>query len=170
MNENELSGQAPVTPLPHIIKRRRNLLSWWVIGFTWMFLLFFAAIPVAIVFALFKRNFQLSLLGLSTNDPFSAIGIFLMLLFAFKSIIAFMLWTEKKQAVLFAKIDAIISSLICCAVMVYVSITLTIHLINFRLELIVIIPYFLKMQKIQHDWEHFNDTETGADVEQTVEY
>ena len=163
MNENETKDQNPVIDLPRIL-RRRNLLPWWIIGFIWIFFLFFAMIPAAVVFGLLKFNFQLSLLGLSTGDPISITGLFIMLLFALKGVVAFMLWTEKTQAVKFAKIDAIVSAAICCLVMIYALVAPSIHMINLRLELIAIIPYYLKMSKIQYDWEYFGDNDVIPDT------
>jgi glucan phosphoethanolaminetransferase (alkaline phosphatase superfamily) len=155
MNENELNFQPLGVDLPKF-KRRRNMLPWWVIGSIWLFLVFSAVMPVAIVFGLLGYNFEISLLGLTTHDPFSIAGIVLMLLFAFKGIIAFGLWTEKKWAVGVAKIDAIISIVICCSVMAYSMFAL--HQFSLRLELIVLVPYFYKMNSIQYDWLYFDDT------------
>jgi maltodextrin utilization protein YvdJ len=63
------------------LERRRKLLPWWVIGFIWLFLLGFLLIPVGIIMGLLNYNFEISLLGLSTNQPISLIGMFLIFLF-----------------------------------------------------------------------------------------
>ena len=133
------------------------MLPWWVIGFTWIFLVFGALMPVAVVFGLLRRTFPVSLLGLSADDPFSLIGIFIILLFAFKGVTAFALWTEKTWAIDLAKIDAITSTVICCGVIVYSLIGP--HSFSIRLELIATIPYYIKMNNIEYDWKNFDEQE-----------
>ncbi len=142
--------------------RRRKLLPWWVIGFLWIFLVFFLLMPVAVVMGLLKYNFQMSLLGLTTNEPFSFIGIGVISLFSLKGITAFALWTEKKWAIGLSKIDAIISMAVCLGVMAYVIIVL--HSFSLRLELIVLGFYYYKMNQIQHDWENYGSSEPIAEV------
>lgn len=141
------------------LERRRKLLPWWVIAFIWIFLVFFALMPVAIIMGLLKYNFEISLLGLTTNEPFSLIGIFLVLLFLFKGVTAFALWTEKVWAVGLAKTDAIISAVICFSVMAYLLFVPQ-HSFSLRLELVAIFPYYYKMNQIQYDWENFESPES----------
>jgi hypothetical protein len=147
-------------------KRRRSMLPWWVIGFIWLFLVFFALIPLGIIFGILGHNFEISLLGLTTYNPFSLTGILLMLIFSFKGIIAFGLWTEKKWAVGAAKIDAIISIVVCCLAMAYSMFAL--HQFSLRLELIVIVPYFYKMNSIQYDWLYFDEQLAGIPISPDV--
>lgn len=134
------------------------MLPWWVIGFIWIFLIFTALMPVGIVFGFLKIPFAVSLLGLTTSDPISLTGIFLIFLFAFKGITAFGLWTEKTWAVDVAKIDAIVSIVICCWVMIFPLIAAG-HSYSIRLELIALIPYYIKMNKIEYDWKNFDTPE-----------
>ncbi|HEX4374472.1 MAG TPA: hypothetical protein VHZ50_14320 [Puia sp.] len=153
-------------PAPLIkLKRRRSLLPWWIIGFTWLFILFLAIIPVGVVFGLLKHDFNVSLLGFQTDDPFSVIGLCLILLFILKGIVALGLWTEKKWAVGLAKIDAIISIVVCCLSMVGPLLGLG-HAFTIRLELIVLVPYFYKMNSIQYDWLYFDDQATDPNPEE----
>jgi len=166
MDENQISYD----DLPAIkpgIKRRRNLLPWWIIACIWLFLIFLAVVPVGVVFGLLNFDFQISLLGLSTNDPFSAIGLFLIALFIFKGITAFGLWTEKVWAVDVAKIDAIISIVICCLTMGYSLFAL--HTFTIRLELILITLYYLKMNNIEYDWKNFDYPSTPPGDPDSVE-
>jgi hypothetical protein len=160
MHEDELTRQ-PISENIAKPSRRRKLLPWWVTCFLWIFIAFLVMIPVAIVFGLLHRIFLISLLGFSTNDPFSIIGLCLMLLFTFKGIVAFGLWTEKKWAVGVAKIDALLSIVICCVAMI-LSIVGPNHGFNLRLELIAIIPYYIKMKNIQYTWENFDNAEQSA--------
>lgn len=159
MDTNNLKSFDPRLDFPKKrIERRRKLLSWWVIGFLWVFLLFASLMPLALVMGLLKYTFQMSLLGLSTDQPISVIGLALFLLFSFKGVIAFALWTEKKWAVGLAKVDAIISIVVCFLVMAYSLFVL--HSLSLRLELIVLFFYYYKMNQIQYDWENFGIPET----------
>jgi hypothetical protein len=160
MNENNINYPHPQIDFPkRRLERRRKLLPWWVIAFIWLFLAFFALMPFGIVMGLLNFKFEISLLGLSTNNPVSLIGLFLILLFSFKGITAFALWTEKTWAVGLAKIDAIISIVICFSVMAY-ALFVSHHSFSLRLELIAIFPYYYKMNQIQYDWENFEGPDT----------
>ncbi|MGZ3755548.1 MAG: hypothetical protein ACXVAY_16815 [Mucilaginibacter sp.] len=151
MEEQEVNHQ-DIGAVVLQFKRRRALLPWWMIGCSWIFFLVAAMMPVAVVFGLLKLNFEISLFGLITDNPVSLIGLFLMLLFSFKGVTAFGLWTEKDWAIGLAKIDAVVSFVICCVVMVYSLFT---PIKSIRLELILIIPYYYKLNNIQYDWENF---------------
>ncbi len=144
------------------LSRRRKLLPWWVIGFTWIFMIFAALMPFAIIFGILHFNFQMALLGLATDEPFSLMGVLIMALFLFKGIVAIGLWIEKRWAAGLAKIDAIISMIICIAVIGYALFIG--HTLSLRLELIAIIPYYLKMNNIQYDWENFNNEDSPDPV------
>jgi hypothetical protein len=144
------------------LERRRKLLPWWIIGFIWLFLVFSALMPVGIIMGLLKHNFEISLLGVSTDQPISLIGVFLISLFLFKGVTAFALWTEKVWAVGLAKIDAIISAVVCILAMVYAIFVL--HTFSLRLELVVAAFYFYKMNQLQYDWENFESPESITEV------
>jgi len=154
MDEHKITYDFADVSLPKKYKRRRNLLPWWIIGCIWIFLLTFAVMPIAIVLGVLKFDFELSLLGLTTHEPVSLIGLIVVLIFLLKGITAFALWTEKRWAVSLAKIDAIISIVICCCVMAYGMFT---GMFTLRLELAALFPYYYKMSKIQYDWEYFDD-------------
>jgi len=110
--------------------------------------------PFGLVVGLLHFKFEVSLLGLTTDQPLSLIGGFLILLFLFKGVTGLALWREKVWAVKLAKIDAIISLVVCISVMGYVI--FFDHGFSLRLELIAIIPYYIKMNSIQYDWENFD--------------
>jgi len=153
---NQTTAGQTLIPVNNI-SRRRKLLPWWVIGFTWMFLLFGAIVPVAIVLGILGFEFQLSALGLATTEPLSLTGLAVTLIFAFKGFIAYGLWTEKEWAVRWAKMDAIVSVVICCATTL--NSVLMAGVVTFRLEFILIIPFYIKMNNIQYDWENFEKPE-----------
>jgi len=145
------------------LQRRRKLLPWWVLAFTWLFIVTSAIIPVGIIIGLLGYDFSLALLGLSTTQPLSLIGAVVMLLFLVKGITGLALWTEKTWAVRLAKVDAVTSIAVCFGVMAYALFEN--KSFSFRLELIVLLFYYFKMAKIQYDWENFDE---GKTVEQVV--
>jgi hypothetical protein len=163
MDTNDLNTFDPQLDFPKKrLERKRKLLPWWITAFIWIFLVFFAIMPVAVIMGLLRYNFEISLLGLTTHQPISLTGLFLILLFSFKGVTAFALWTERAWAVGLAKIDAIIGIAICSLVMGYSLFFL--HAFSFRLELIVSILYFYKMNQLQYDWENFESPVSTAEV------
>lgn len=139
-------------------KRRRELLPWWIKVFTWIFLIFGAIVPLTIIFAIVGYTFQISLYGLETNEPLSLTGLLLIILFLFKGIVAYGLWTEKDWVINLGIIDAIAGIAICVFMMLLypffdVSPGFT---FSFRLELLLLIPYLIKLKKINNDWLNFN--------------
>jgi hypothetical protein len=145
------------------VQRRRKLLPWWVLVFLWMFLLFAAFTPVMLILGLMGKHFDMELLGIRTTDPISIIGIALMLLFAFKGIVAYALWTEKVWAVGIAKIDAIISIAICCLTIGASIFWPGSHGFSLRLELVVLIPYYYKMNQIEYAWTNFGSEPVASE-------
>jgi len=131
--------------------RRRNLLPWWIKVFTWLYLLLGAMIPIILILGLAKYKFNISLFGLETNDPLSALGLFLVFIILLKGISAFGLWFEKDWAIIVAQIDAILSIATCVCMMIYPLLVSDANL-KFRLELILLIPYLLKINSIKLSW------------------
>jgi len=165
MEQKNINIPAPKIIPPKKAKRRRDLLPWWIVVFIWLFFVFCALMPVALIFGLLHINFELSLLGVTTEKPFSLIGAFLIVLFGFKGVVSYGLWQEQNWAIDVAKIDAIISIAICILAMIF-SIFGPPHTFNIRLELLVIFPYYYKMDKLQYDWENFDD---GGSIEPAEE-
>ena len=113
-----------------------------------------AMVPIVFIISLLGGKAQFSLYGLETSNPLSAIGIFLFFLFVLKGFTALSLWTEKDWAINLAIADAFIGIIVCCAVMFIVPtfMSYTGIKLNFRLELALLIPYLLKLQKIKKSW------------------
>lgn len=150
--ENEILDLDP-EQFPNV-GRRRDLLPIWIKVFVWMFMLFGLAGPLGIVGALLGFRFNLSLFGLGTGQPLSIIGLSVMLLFFLKGMVSLGLWTEQRWAVRLGQIDAVLSIIVCFFVMAYPFIDNGSGVrFNIRLELILLFPYLLKLNKIRTDWE-----------------
>ncbi|HEY4785102.1 MAG TPA: hypothetical protein VIH57_03595 [Bacteroidales bacterium] len=145
---------------PENSKRRRSLLPWWIKTFTWIFLIFSLIVPVGIGFGLFGLQFQISLYGFSTDTPLSFDGLFLMALFLLKGITAFGLWTEKDWAINAGQIDAVLGIITCGFMMFIYPFTGNHHgyQMNIRLELVLLIPFLLKLIKIKSEWDKLDVT------------
>ena len=150
MNDNILDEEQ----FEHTNLRRRDLLPIWIKIFTWIFLLFGAIAPIALIFGIIGMRFNLALYGLETIQPLSLAGILIIILFAIKGVVSFGLWTEKEWAVKLAIIDAIIGIIVCVFVMVIIPFISQNNGMNIslRLELIPLIPYLIKMRKIKTEW------------------
>ncbi|MES2763132.1 MAG: hypothetical protein V4677_13045 [Bacteroidota bacterium] len=132
--------------------RKRDLLPLWIKIFLWIFLVMACIVPVVIVSSILKIPASLSLYGMETNYFFTVYGVIISVLMLYKGIVAFGLWTEKKWAVSHAIIDAIVG-ITACVVMTLVPLFSNngMHF-TFRLELIALIPYLIKMKNIKREW------------------
>ena len=141
--------------LEQSLVNRRKLLPLWIKIFIWLFMITGAMVPFGFVFSLFGMNFKLALFGLESTNPLDTIGLIVSTLFLLKGIAAFALWTEKDWAIRLATIEAFLSIAVCVFVMlIYPAIdTSRGYSMSLRLELALIIPYLLKLQKIKPVWE-----------------
>jgi hypothetical protein len=135
-----------------ILVRRRKLLPIWIKIFIWIFIVFGALGLLGFTAALFSANFDASFYGLQTNDPSSRTGLFICFLFVFKGIVSLGLWTEKNWAVDLGIIDAILGITVCSATMI-LPFTGSDMSFSFRLELLLLIPYLIKLLKIRREWK-----------------
>jgi hypothetical protein len=137
------------------IIRRRNLLPTWIKVFLWIFIVLGGFAFVGLILGLFGVNYELSLYGLETNTPFSPIGICLIVLFFYKFFVAFNLWKETDDAILYAKVDAYIGIALCLFIMfVYPFFNYNgKFVLSLRLELAALIPYLIKLNRITADWK-----------------
>jgi len=133
--------------------RRRKLLPVWIKIFTWIFLLMGLMVPVCITLGILGYNARLTMYGLETDEPFSWIGIAVMLIMGFKALTAYGLWFEEDWAMNFAFIDAIVGIVICGIVMM---LPILLHEqgfnFNLRLDLVVLIPYLIKVAALRKVW------------------
>ena len=155
MENNELNTLDSELMSRETLKRRRDLLPLWVKIVLLIFLIFAIIAPAGIVLSLMDVPFQLSIYGLTTNDPLSMEGLFLTAVFLLKGILAVGFWTEKDWAINLGMVDAILGIAICVFTMViypFLNIESGFQL-TFRLELIILILFQIRLNKIKSDWE-----------------
>ncbi len=93
---------------------------------------------------------------METNENYSLLALFITALILFKGITAFGMWTEKDWAIKFGIIDAAIG-VVTCVIMMFIEPlfenTEGSWNINFRFELLFLLPYFFKCLKIRQQWD-----------------
>ena len=135
--------------------RRRKLLPWWIKTFTWIFLILGVVAVLGLIIGMAGMSFQLSIYGLETTNPISLMGLTLTSIFLYKGIVAFGLWTEKEWAISLGEIDAFTGILICAFIMIIYPFLDDVagFTLSLRLDLILLIPYFIKLKNIKYEWE-----------------
>ncbi|SHG22554.1 hypothetical protein [Flavobacterium defluvii] len=146
----ELQSQFEEFEKPAVI--RRKLLPWWIKTFCWIFMIMGVCSIGAVIASAFLTNVSLSLYGFSSNTAYSGVGMFIIAVIIFKSFAAYSLWFEKSNAIIIAKIDAIIGIVICIASM-FMN-TPDNGNLSLRLEILLLIPYFIKINKIEYEWDN----------------
>lgn len=131
---------------------RRQLLPWWMKFFCWFFMIFGVAAIGCLLLGLFGIPENLSLYGFESNQQFSLTGIIILVVAIFKGITAFSLWFEKNYAIILGTIDAITGIILCVVFMTVLPLAITNFHATIRLELILLIPYIIKLKKIQPEW------------------
>lgn len=135
--------------------KRKELLPWWVKTFCWIFLIFGVIALPAIIFGILGYKFQLNIYGLETSEPMSLIGISIGAIFLFKGITAYSLLAQKKWAIIFGVVDSITGIAICTILVLYSFLNPGSHQnFGFRIEILLLIPYLIKMIKIKSLWEN----------------
>jgi hypothetical protein len=132
--------------------RRRDLLPVWIKVFVWIFLFAGVLVIIGIPAALFSIPFELALYGFRTNDPLTVTGLVLLLVFALKGVVAYGLWWEKDWAVKLAIVDAILGIVLCCFTFIFAIASISSNIV-LPFELVLLIPYLLKMRKVKGAWE-----------------
>lgn len=137
-----------------MLPRRRTLLTWWLKVFSYIFL-FMAGIAVALYPLMFilDTSYNVSLYGLESDDRTSFITLSVLALFVLKGAAAYGLLFEKDWAIEAGLIDAVVGIIVCLFVGAYAMFRMGAFVASFRLELIFLIVYLLKLLKIQAMWK-----------------
>ena len=130
---------------------RKALIPLWIKIFSWIFLVFALITPIALIGGLIMHNFALSLYGLDANTPYSLIGGFVTVLFLLKGIVAFGILKRENWAINLGLVDAVLGIIVCTVLMIFAVITNAPFV--FRLELVALVPYLIKLLKIKDDWQ-----------------
>ena len=129
--------------------RRNELLPTWIKVFMWIFLIGGFVAPIGIIMGIMGQTMLLGLYGIETMLPLSFIGLIVIGLFCLKGVVSFGMLKEQSWAINFAIGDALLGIVICVCVMLgLVGISGGV----IRLELLLLIPYLVKMWRIKDEW------------------
>ena len=131
---------------------RRQLLPWWIKIFCWVFMVFGVLALGCLGLGLFGYTADLALYGVETDEPLAWTGLLIIVILGFKAVTAFALWFEKDYAIVLGKMDALIGIGLCLAHMIVLPFFIENFHVTIRLELVLLIPYLIKLNKIQDDW------------------
>lgn len=135
--------------------KRRSLLPTWMKIIIWIFMLTGALAPLCILTGLLGAQMQLALYGLESQDPLTLMGMFILLLFLYKGVVAYGLWTGRSWAIDLGMADAILGIVVCVYVMAIRPFLINDGFVmNIRLELVALVPYLIRLRKIKPQWEH----------------
>lgn len=136
---------------------RRTLLPIWIKLFCWLFMIMGILAVGSFIFGILGKNADISLYGFETNEPFSIVGLFIIIIILFKAFCAYSLWFEKDIAIKVCKFDAVLGVLICIFSMFVMPFINENSIFTFRLEIVLLIPYFMKINKIEYQWINLED-------------
>lgn len=148
----ELESRFDEFDKPSII--RRKLLPWWIKTFCWIFMILSVAAIGSLITNLFIPSVNVSIYGFSSTMPLSGTGLFIIAIMLYKGFAAYLLWFEKPNAIIIGKIDAVCGVVICIASMFVLPFTSGDGHIQIRLEILFLIPYYMKLNKIEYEWDN----------------
>ena len=132
------------------IPSRATLLPRWIKVFSWIFFVIGAISPLLLVFGLVTHSMALALYGLEADTIYCITGVVVFTLFLFKGVVGYGLIRREDWAVKLAVADAAVGIAVCVfsTIMSVMS-----NDTEFRLELLFLIPYLLKMWRIGQEWD-----------------
>ena len=142
-----------VLPEHSNLVRRRALLPWWMKVFIWIFIVMGGiSIPILIM-GILGTNTTVSMYGLESHQAISFVGLILISLFLLKGIVSYGLWAEEDWAINLGYVDAIAGIAICLFVMLGMHYFSPTSGFTFRLELLLLVPYLIKLKQLHPEWD-----------------
>ncbi|MCF6401314.1 hypothetical protein L3C95_00410 [Chitinophaga filiformis] len=137
-----------------LLPRRRTLLTWWLKIFSYFFL-FAGVVALALypLMFLMGNDYHVSLYGLESSDKRSFITLAVVVLFVLKGAASYGLLQEKDWAIEVGLVDAAVGILVCLFVGLYTMFGTGSYIASFRLELILLVIYLIKLLKMQAIWK-----------------
>ncbi|QHS61119.1 hypothetical protein [Chitinophaga agri] len=137
-----------------MMPRRKELISWWIKFFSYIFLLLGALVIFLYpLMFLLGQNYTFSVYGLESSDRYSLLMLGIVVLFILKGCAAFGLLWEKDWAADIALIDGFAGIGICIFVIVYSYFSPHVPFVPYRLELVLLIGYVVRIMRIRRDWK-----------------
>ncbi len=133
--------------------RRRKLLPVWIRVFCILFMISGVVGVFCIVVSVIGIPAELSVYGFEGDSAFSPGGAVAVGVYLLNGTTAWALWFEKDYAIDLAKVGALVQMGLCMLAMVVLPYVLSDFHATIRLELAVLIPYFIKLTKIEGRWK-----------------
>ncbi|WP_396212523.1 hypothetical protein [Flavobacterium sp.] len=128
--------------------RRRNLLPWWIKFFCWLFMFTSVLAIVRVILSYFYIYSDFEFYGLNANDGLLN-TLIVFIVFTLHGLTGYSLWFEKGYGIVLAKVDAIFGILVCVYTM---FLGYQIGNLTFRLELVLLVLFLIKLIKIKPYW------------------
>lgn len=152
MNEEQSEPQSILEEFSQLTIRRRQLLPWWIKGFSLLFMFSGTAAIVCLILGVFGNKVSLSMYGFDANDSFSVNGLIVISVFILKGIAAWSLWFEKDYAIFLGETDAVLGIILCLVSMFVLPYLQPDVKGSIRIELLLLFPYLIKLIKIKDQW------------------
>lgn len=132
---------------------RRTLLPIWMKVGCWFFMFMGALSLLSFIEGVFGSSAGIEFYGLNDDSTFSIKGMILTTVLLFKAFTAYSFWFEKDNAITLGKIDAV-AGIIICIVMMILSPMLENGTFSLRIELLFLIPYYMRISKMEYSWDN----------------
>lgn len=150
--QSPLSEVESATEIVDIVTYRKKLVPMWIKVFGWLFILFGVVIPFTVVYsAINGAPVNFAMFGLSAHGSItSPMSVFLILLFIALAVSAYGLLFGRAWGLMLCLVLGYVSLAICVTTTVVTLVTSA--GINIRLEIIVLIPYLIRLHKMKSEW------------------
>lgn len=152
MNEEQNEPQSILEEFSQPALRRRQLLPWWIKGFSFLFMFTGVIAVFCLVLGVFGKEVSLSMYGFEAYDSFSVNGLIVISVFILKGVAAWSLWFEKDYAIFLGETDAVLGIALCLVSMFVLPYLQPDFRGSIRIELILLFPYLIKLIKIKDQW------------------
>ncbi len=127
---------------------RKDLLPVWIKIFSWLFALSgLMTIPVVII-GLLGYQVDLAIYGFRATNIISSVGLGIVAIFFLKGLVSLGLLRKTDWGVDLALIDSFVGVIICIGSMLFYP-----QILGFRLEVLLLVPYGIKMIRIRNAWK-----------------
>jgi magnesium-transporting ATPase (P-type) len=155
MQESTTINYAPETAFI----RRRQLLPWWIKFFCWVFMIMGFTAILCFVMGILRFHPDMAIYGFESNDVFSFVGQLVIATLLLKGFTAYALWYEKDYAISLGIIDSFVGIFLCIVSMFLVPILDSNTSFTIRGELLLLVPFWMKLSAINKSWNSKFDAE-----------
>lgn len=129
--------------------RKRSLLPWWIKIFCWIFMVIGMLSLFVVFLVIANYEPELEIFGFNANENHPYNSILILFSFLFLGVTGYLLWFEKRKAIIIGQINALWGIILCL-------ISMGLGLVNgnfvFRIELFFLVLFFVKLSQIKPKW------------------